>query len=549
MVFYAALIISMLFTLVLIPPLVKYADVIGAIDKPNARKVHSNVIPRIGGIAMILGAFVPMLIWLPLDKQYLSILAGVLVIFGFGIWDDRKEISYKFKFLGQFVASLIVVVVGDISVKHVPFLSDMAIPVIVSQCFTILCLLAITNALNLADGLDGLAGGTTLLSFGLIGILSLNSDAPYVLMVTMSVVGCVLGFLRFNSHPAVIFMGDTGSQFLGFILGVQMILLTQSADLALSKTLPLLMLGLPLLDTLTVMLKRMLEGRSPFTPDKNHLHHRLLALGFSHYETVVILYLIQSVFVVSAFLTCYSADWIPALLFAVYVMALLATLNYLEKNNAKLSSFGSISALVKAQRNWMAKQLQIVNIEKYTVFYVALVVLVLTFYSLTFEASYSADIQTLPIILSIVFALSIFSKTIRIWVDRAAAYTFCALLAYLGYGNHAQFEAFYYLEWGLVVASALWIFVIIPLQNASKFETSPFDILIVLLSLLIPYFAEEASKIDRLAVNIIKFMVLLYLFEYVLSRNAFHSRKNLPGVLLICSIALTFRFIFTDTFL
>ena len=174
MVFYAALIISMLFTLVLIPPLVKYADVIGAIDKPSARKVHSNVIPRIGGIAMILGAFVPMLIWLPLDKQYLSILTGVLVIFGFGIWDDRKEISYKFKFLGQFVASLIVVVVGDISVKHVPFLSDMAIPVIVSQCFTILCLLAITNALNLADGLDGLAGGTTLLSFGLIGILSLR---------------------------------------------------------------------------------------------------------------------------------------------------------------------------------------------------------------------------------------------------------------------------------------------------------------------------------------------------------------------------------------
>ena len=277
MAFYASLLVAMLFTLVSIPPLIRWAGVIGAVDIPNERKVHQKVVPRIGGVAIVLGAMISLLIWLPFENRYLAITASILVLAAFGLWDDRCDISYKYKFLGQALAGILVVGWGDIRVLDVPLLGEL--PLLVSWLFTLLCLLAVTNALNLADGLDGLAGGTTLLSFGLIGILAYNAGADYILYVAMAVVGGVLGFLRFNSHPASIFMGDTGSQFLGFILGVELILLTQIADPALSWSVPLLLLGLPLLDTITVMLKRVLTGKSPFSPDRNHMHHRLWHLA------------------------------------------------------------------------------------------------------------------------------------------------------------------------------------------------------------------------------------------------------------------------------
>ena len=161
-------------------------------------------------------------------------------------------------------------------------------------------LVGITNAINLSDGLDGLAGGVTFLSLAAIAVLTyIAVDAGFMLLATMSIMGSILGFLRFNTFPARIFMGDGGSQFLGFSAGVLAILLTQSSNTALSPALPLLILGLPILDTLMVMGERIYEGRSPFVADRKHIHHRLLALGFHHYEAVVTIY---------ALLRCSSSD-------------------------------------------------------------------------------------------------------------------------------------------------------------------------------------------------------------------------------------------------
>ena len=189
MTFYAALIVSMLCTLALIPPLVRHANLIGAVDEPGERKVHLTAVPRIGGIAMITGALAPILFLMPFEQRYIAITVGVLIIFFFGVWDDRKNLSYKSKFLGQILAASVVVFAGDISIQYAPFTDGQLLPQPVAYGFTIFCLLAITNALNLADGLDGLAGGTTILSFGVIGVLCLNAHAPFVLLVAMAVVG------------------------------------------------------------------------------------------------------------------------------------------------------------------------------------------------------------------------------------------------------------------------------------------------------------------------------------------------------------------------
>ena len=537
MTFYASLIVAMLLTLVLIPPLIRYAFLIGAVDKPDPRKVHVNVVPRIGGIAMIFGALVPLIIWLPYEKQYVAIALGTLVIVAFGVWDDRKDISYRYKFLGQILASSLVVLGGDIYIVYAPFMDGQPLPILVSYGFSIFCLLAITNALNLADGLDGLAGGTTLLSFGLIAILSYKAGAGGILIVTMSVVDGVIGFLRFNSHPASIFMGDTGSQFLGFILGVELIMLTQFADLALSKSIPLLILGLPLVDTLTVMLKRILRGVSPFAPDKNHIHHRLLALQFSHYETVVILYFIQSVFIISAFLTCYSQDWLPTLLFVVYTLVLTATLSLMESERVNFYYNGWIRKWSKARWREWKRILGAVNVERYLPYYVLGLVPLMIIFAGAEAIHVSVDVAVLSVGLAILLVFGIRRAHQNEWLDRLGAYTFCALLCYLGYRNQNHDGTVYILEWMLIVIAGLWVFVTISVQRQNRrFETSPLDILLILLALLIPLFAESTSAVDHLPLDVFKFVVLLYLFEYIINSGIYYRFRLLPYSLTVGSL-------------
>ena len=530
MAFYASLLVAMLFTLVSIPPLIRWAGVIGAVDIPNERKVHQKVVPRIGGVAIVLGAMISLLIWLPFENRYLAITASILVLAAFGLWDDRCDISYKYKFLGQALAGILVVGWGDIRVLDVPLLGEL--PLLVSWLFTLLCLLAVTNALNLADGLDGLAGGTTLLSFGLIGILAYNAGADYILYVAMAVVGGVLGFLRFNSHPASIFMGDTGSQFLGFILGVELILLTQIADPALSWSVPLLLLGLPLLDTITVMLKRVLTGKSPFSPDRNHMHHRLLALGFSHYETVVILYFIQSAFVISAFLSAYASDWLPGCIFFGYLLAVGLVFHCLEIKNFQFDKSEQWTMFWSARFTRIRLGLRTLDFERYLPLYILCVLVLLIAFTGITSATISFDVSLLAALLAITLTFSITRTMHTPWVDRLGVYTFCALLSYLGYRGQTAATLIYTVEWALIVVASVWVFFTISTQQSTRrFETSPLDVLLILLALLLPVFARSSSDIDHLPLEVIKFVVLLYLFEYVISSGIYYRFRAIGLVL------------------
>lgn len=324
-------IVAMFIAMVLIPPLMKAGARFSFVDIPDARKVHATPIPRVGGIAMVAGAVTPILIWSQQPREVLAFLGGVGVILVFGVWDDRKSLNYRYKFLGQALAVAIAVFYGDIVIKYVPFCGLEPIPYAASVALTFFALLGITNAINLADGLDGLAGGTTFISMAGLALLAYMAEDRVVLLLTAAVMGAIVGFLRFNTYPARVFMGDAGSQFLGFSAGVLVIVLTQKSNPALSPAMPLLLLGLPILDTFIVMGQRVYEGRSPFKPDRNHIHHKLLSLGYDHYEAVVLVYAAQATLVTSAVYFRYYSDLWNVVLYGSFSLATVLLFNTLKK--------------------------------------------------------------------------------------------------------------------------------------------------------------------------------------------------------------------------
>ncbi len=244
-----AFILAMVLTMVLIPPLMRRAGAMHVLDAPADRKVHTRPIPRVGGIAMAVGVSVPLLLWLDIDRLTAAYLAAALIVLLFGIWDDRVTLSPGIKFLGQLIAVHIVVLLGGVEIHSLTFASRVELPQMIAAPLTALFLLAVTNAINLSDGLDGLAGGTTFLCCLAIALLSFGTDLAFVSTIAVVVMGALLGFLRYNSYPAQVFMGDGGSQFLGFTVGVLAVLLTQNDALPFSAALPLLLLGLPILDS------------------------------------------------------------------------------------------------------------------------------------------------------------------------------------------------------------------------------------------------------------------------------------------------------------
>jgi len=545
MFYYAAFLISTFIALGLTPVLMRHAVAIGVMDEPSERKVHSGSIPRIGGVAMVLATIVPLLIWLPFETRYIAICSAIVVVFLFGFWDDRRELSYKIKFSGQILASVIVVIGGGLFIRELPFGGDLALSTPILYGVTIFFLVGITNAMNMTDGLDGLAGGATLLSFGLIAVLSIQSDAPYVLLITAAVVGGVLGFLRFNSHPAIVFMGDTGSQFLGFILGLESIMLTQYADPTLSKSLPLLIIGLPLFDTLIVMLLRIKRGHSPFHADKNHIHHRLLALGLSHFQAVVALYLMQSAFMISAYILAYSHDLLPFFTFIGYGVFIIMFLWFFENTKMKLSSYESIvwlKNITSTVKNCVPAAILSAN-----------GVPVLMFGILILGALLKPDvIQRLTPDIMVLIALVFIGSACTFFSHPSDAYyriifaTFSALLVYLGlplesYPLVILHELF---DVGVVAALLLWLVFNICSGEVGDIKASPFDILIILLLLVMPVISGVSGEVRLYSFALVKFIVLLYTFEILISKKVLQSRHTYQYFLSACAIALGVRYLY-----
>ncbi len=324
MVLFFSFVISAIISLALIPFLMRHAVFLNMLDEPGERKVHAVAIPRCGGLGLAIGAIIAILFSLTFQIELIGILIGSLIIVAFGIMDDRFELSYKWKFFGQFLAVL-VAMAGGVFISVVPFAGIEAGPLIITLPLTLVFVIGVTNAVNLSDGLDGLAAGIMLMTFVAIAFLAIDSNGSgvSVAIMALAVAGGIVGFLWFNTHPAIVFMGDTGSQFIGFMAVFLAIYLTQYANRALNPALPLLLLGLPILDTLTVMVRRIRLGKSPFSPDKTHIHHRLMGLGFSHGEAVGSIYLLQSLYLAFALAFRYSSDVVVIGTFCLFSVTIL----------------------------------------------------------------------------------------------------------------------------------------------------------------------------------------------------------------------------------
>ena len=346
---FLVFLVALVLTLALTPPLARIAPRLGFLDQPDQRKHHSQPMPRIGGIAMVVGACGAA----AFSRNGMALapyLSGMVIIACFGAWDDRSDLNYRLKLLGQALASAVVIFGGGVLVSELSPLLTTALTGGAAIAASFFFLIAATNAVNLSDGLDGLAAGLSALSLGVLALMCQEASQFHLLSVVLALLGSCLGFLRFNPHPARLFMGDAGSQFLGFSLGILVLLVTHSQETPYSPVLPLFLLGVPFFDTLLVIIRRLVAGRSPFQPDRNHLHHRLLALGFGHYEVVCILYVAQAALVSSAFLLRFESDLLLLSLYIGFVLATALTLKILEKRQFSRASL-SFSSPVQVKRS------------------------------------------------------------------------------------------------------------------------------------------------------------------------------------------------------
>lgn len=290
--FFSAFLISLIFT----PVICNWALNKNIVDTPDGRKIHLDHIPRIGGVAIICGFLIPPLLFVEITPAIRGLIAGSLIIFATGLIDDIYHLKPKTKFLGQGLACLVTIVLGNFYIVNLGDIfgaGAVVLPLWLGAPFTLLAVIGVSNALNLIDGLDGLAGGVSAIALTVFLLISFQTGNHLVLIVSATLLGSLIGFLKHNLYPARIFMGDGGSLFCGFILALLAISLSQHGSDTTSPVIPLVLLGVPIIDTLWVMTRRIRHGQNPFIADKTHLHHKFLDLGFQHRFTVVIIYSIS----------------------------------------------------------------------------------------------------------------------------------------------------------------------------------------------------------------------------------------------------------------
>ena len=288
--------IPFLFVVLFMPIIKKVAVYINAIDVPNQRKVHRVPIPRLGGLGIYLGFLLGYMLFGYESVQMNSILIGSIIIIMIGIIDDIHSIPARYKFLGQLVAASIVVLYGGMLLQDVSAFGLYVNFGIFSKIFTIIFITAIMNCINFIDGLDGLAGGISAIYFLMIGIIAvLFHSTGLDMILSFVMLGATLGFLVHNFYPASIFMGDSGSLFLGYIIAIISLLGYKNVTFT-SLIVPIFLLAIPIMDTMAAIIRRVLKHESIAMPDKCHLHHQLLRLNFSIKKAVLVIYLIDLLF-------------------------------------------------------------------------------------------------------------------------------------------------------------------------------------------------------------------------------------------------------------
>jgi UDP-GlcNAc:undecaprenyl-phosphate/decaprenyl-phosphate GlcNAc-1-phosphate transferase len=511
--------LAMVVTMAWLPVFGRAATRWRIIDHPGERKVHAMPIPRVGGVAMAIGVLVAAIIVIPLDQssRYFLIAGGVLTVFG--ALDDRFDLDYRIKLVGQVAAALIVVLGGDIQIHALTFDERMPLAEWVSIPLTLFFLVGITNAINLADGLDGLAGGTTFLCLCALAIVAHSSGQLSCMALAVAFGGAILGFLRYNTYPASVFMGDAGSQLLGFAVGVLSLGATQGGNGVVSATTPILLLALPILDTLSVMTQRISEGRSPFSADKNHIHHKLLAFGFNHHEAVMVIYAIQADLFILAFWMRYESD---IAILGVVTLFFAGALAFLQ---------------VATRRHWRFRAAQ--NADDDTLLarvvttmreprhlprwsYVAVASGVGAYAVLVAgeTAEFSSDVRLL--LMALLAVTLIWFAILRVkplsMVERATLYITAAVLVYLDSTVVHDQSVLAICNWAALLTAAVGTLLRLRLTKDRRFELTPLDLIVLFVALVVPSLPGFLGLPEGNAIGIAKVVIMFYAIEALVSR-------------------------------
>ncbi|MDZ7842656.1 MAG: MraY family glycosyltransferase [Gammaproteobacteria bacterium] len=524
-----AVCVGLTISMALIPLLVRAAPRFGLLDVPDSRKVHATPIPRVGGVAIVIGGLVAMLFLVPLDRLMQSYLLGVAVLFTLGVWDDIREIGHYTKFAGQFAAVSILVLHGDVYITRLPFGWE-TVPPEFGIPFTIFAIVGMINAINHSDGLDGLAGGESLLSLVAIGYLAHVAGAIDVVIIAAAMIGGILGFLRFNTHPARIFMGDAGSQVLGLTLGFLAVLLTQNVNPALSAALPALLLGLPICDILGVLYLRITHGMNWFRASRNHIHHRLLALDLAHHESVVVIYSIQMLLVLLGVLLRFETDVLVLGVYLVIVSAVFTVLTVAERSSWRADRFRRENRLLRSLGDgrldprlgdWSLTALRVlipgylilINVlagaPPYDIGLVAAVVFAVILLEMAFGNGKSSVLVRAAVYVAVIFTVYMDMVHGPLWLE----------------AHGIWITAFF----GLI---AVLIGVNLRTRERAIFELTPFDYLVVCAVIGLVVIGQEQRLSDEIAAGAVKAVVLLYGCELILTA----ARRRL-GVLNIATAA------------
>lgn len=302
------IIFSMIVSLILTPIVIAVSKKLDIVDRPNFRKIHTKPISMLGGSAILLSFFIGIWLGAPIEREIKPLLLGAIVIYLVGLIDDLYDLKPVLKLIGQIIAASIVVVYG----VTIDFISIPIGPTIhfgwLSIPITIFWIVAITNAINLIDGLDGLAAGVSTIALVTIAFIAILQGNIFIIMICSVLIGSLLGFLVFNFHPAKIFLGDSGALLLGFIIGFLSLLGFKNITF-ISLSFPIVILAVPFIDTLFAMIRRVKRGQHIMQADKSHLHHKLLDLGYTHRQTVILIYAMAIMFSVVSVILYLSQPW------------------------------------------------------------------------------------------------------------------------------------------------------------------------------------------------------------------------------------------------
>ncbi|MBS0158341.1 MAG: undecaprenyl/decaprenyl-phosphate alpha-N-acetylglucosaminyl 1-phosphate transferase [Nitrospira sp.] len=522
---FFSFITSLFICMALIPPLQMNAGRWSFMDLPGERKVHSNPIPRIGGIAFGFSALLSIFFWVPQDPVIPSVLVSASILLGFGIWDDRANLNYRTKLLGQLLAVLVVIVFGHIRFEQIPFFYEEEAPLWVTVLLTVVFLVGSSNAVNLSDGLDGLAGGLAFLSFAGIAYLAYLSHDITVLVLAAGFLGGLLGFLRYNTYPARIFMGDAGSQLLGFSMGILVLLMSDPARNPFPVSVSFLLLGLPFLDTIAVMGQRLAKGRSPFIGDRNHVHHKLLALGLSHYEAVIVIYGIQAVMVGLAYLLRWQSDPLICTMYGAFATAMFALFVATERRRipSSVSSSGRVLSDTKLARAglWLSEMAPR---------FLAVVVPLFLVANVFLPGHVPTDVGFAAISLFVVvMAGPWFMPQYRSHFVRGGLYVGSAFLMYMGeQSGIPEIWPIYVTQNTLLALIAILVLLSMRFSRGNRFQTTPLDYLMVFFALIVPLLPEMRADMPTLSILAAKLIVLYFSFELLL--HTFTDRVNQLGL-------------------